>query len=579
MSSALYVTTKGFLKRAWLGALLAVCVLVLGPLAFRGLMSLKDLGTYGISIEPFDYHFAFLGISWIFFITLCIHALQGCGKVLLGLPVSSSTIVSGSMLITVGTVVLLYLVTNGLYRILFFDEHWLADYWPVLGPLLFLITFTLVGHAIYWSKFAPSVTSYLLMTGAIVGMLSWFISRYYPHGFQEEIVPWNHVSLSEFATLFVVSVAAWNQSTRAFSKVRSGTAAPSAQWETMLAWRERLLTRVVVEKQTILRSEGAALAQLHWRDSCRRPVMIGGVYFGITAIVLSFLVFQVSFTFGGQQNTYWNYLGIIGNVTIALMWISAFVVGFLLGDGVNNTGRTELKNYLGVAPLSDREFSAILVRNLVKTVCLTYFCFLLSCLLSHIAMVLYCGGADGSEISMIAWGSYVRYLTFHFWPFLFFSSTILWGVIATMVSVFWTGRTWFYLSLIAVFGGLCFTFIGISSFIRTESIFALLHGGLLALSLFVLVGTIAAYAIAFRKKLITAFPIVGAVLFCLAAIWFSWSLSIDDYDFIFARIMNSNYFFRSVGITSMKLFVFVLLTLLVTPFATIPLALSWNRHR
>jgi len=302
------------------------------------------------------------------------------------------------------------------------------------------------------------------------------------------------------------------------------------------------------------------------------------LYFGITAIFLSFLVFKLSFTFGSQRSTYWNYLNIIDNVTAILTWISAFVVGFLLGDGINNTGRTELKKYLGVAPLSDREFSAILIRNLVKTVCLTYCFFLLSCLLSHISMILYFG-ADGSEMSMVAWGSYIRYLTFYFWPFLFFSSTIFWGIIATMVSVFWTGRNWFYLSLIAVFGGLCFTFIGISSFIRTEYIFALLHGGLLAFSLFALVGTLSAYVIAFRKKLITAFPIVGAVLFCLAALWFSWSLSDDGYDSIFARILKFNYFFRSVGITSMKLFVFVLLTLLITPFATIPLALNWNRHR
>ncbi|WP_339732864.1 hypothetical protein [uncultured Gimesia sp.] len=578
MTQMLYVVTKTFTKRAWLGALFVIGALVLGPLAFRALMSLKELGLYGVSIQPFDYHFAFLGLSWVFFITLCGYALQGCETVVCRLPVSSIAIVSGLILLTVGTVVLLNLIINGLYRILFFDQRWLADYWPLLGPLLFLITLVLVGHSIYWSRFSLSFTYCAIWGSLLIGMFWWFLSRYFPNGFQENIVPWNHVTLSDIATMSMVSIVAWYQGTRAFSKVRSGTAVPSPEWQRTVNWWNACLAGGNADRISLPLSQPASLAQLHWRDSCRRPVMVGGLYFGIIAILLSFLFFKLSYTFGGLQTPFWAYKQSICGVTNALIIFSALVVGFLVGDGINNNGRTELKQYLSVTPLSDQRFAAILIRNLVKTVSLTYFLILLSCLLSHVATILYLA-PDDRLMSLMVGERFNRFLTMQVLPFLFFSSTIFWGIIATMVSIFWTGRTWFYLAIIAAFGVLCISFILISSLIRTESITPLLYGSLLALSVFILGGTCAAYAIAFRKKLISVFPILAAVLFSLFAGWFACSLSGDDYDTLLTRIIHSNFFFREVGVISMRYFVFVLLTLIVTPFATIPLAVSWNRHR
>lgn len=578
MSSAFYVTTKQFLKRIWLGALLVISALVLAPLAFRALMSLKELGTYGVSVQPFDYHFAFLGLSWVFFIALCGYALQGCETIVFRLPVSSTAIVSGLILLTVGTVVLLNLITNGLYRILFFDQRWLAEYWPLLGPLLFLVTLMLVGHSLYWSRFSLSFTYCAIWGSLIVGMFWWFLSRYFPNGFQADIVPWNHVSLSDFMIMSTVGIAAWYQGTRAFGKVRSGTAVPSPEWQKTIAWGRTWLSGGIADRISLPLTRRAALAQLHWRDSCRRPVLVGGLYFGMTAVLLSFIFFKLSYMTGGQQSPFWAYMQSIGTIISTMIVISALYVGFLLGDGINNTGRAELKRYLSAAPLSDHGFSFLLIRNVVKTASLVYFWLLLSCLLCHLTMILYFG-AESSVMSASIWEGYVRCLSMQFWPFLFFSSTIFWGIVATMVSVFWTGRTWFYLAIIAAFGGLCVSFILISSLIRTEFITPLLYGCLLAISVFILAGTCAAFGIAFRKKLITASSIGGAVFFCLIAGWFASSLSADNYDTLFMRIIESNFFFREVGITGMRYFVFVLLTLLITPFATIPLAVSWNRHR
>ncbi|HAH44759.1 MAG TPA: hypothetical protein DCM07_07835, partial [Planctomycetaceae bacterium] len=145
------MTTRNFCKRARLGALLAVGTLVLGPLISRMIMRLQGLSLEHLEQNVFDYHFAYLGVSYIFFLGVCLQALAGSEKFCLGLPVSSTSIATWMMLSMVGLVVALQLVTNGLYRVLFFDDRWLADYWPLLGPLLFMVTLILVGHAAYWS--------------------------------------------------------------------------------------------------------------------------------------------------------------------------------------------------------------------------------------------------------------------------------------------------------------------------------------------------------------------------------------------------------------------------------------------
>ena len=77
MTHLLFVISKTYTKRAWLAAVLAVCLLVLGPLSFRELIYLLEGPTDFGSIKPFTFHFAFLATSWVTFIGVCLHALQG----------------------------------------------------------------------------------------------------------------------------------------------------------------------------------------------------------------------------------------------------------------------------------------------------------------------------------------------------------------------------------------------------------------------------------------------------------------------------------------------------------------------
>jgi len=163
----------------------------------------------------------------------------------------------------------------------------------------------------------------------------------------------------------------------------------------------------------------------------------------------------------------------------------------------------------------------------------------------------------------------------------FYYAFCFWIINTNLISVFWTGRTWFIYGLIG--GGLVLfgLFIGVAAFLEHASphfpgssakfVFkSLLVYVFLSLSLLILGGTVFAYVTAYRKKLIR-------VSTCLIA-GVLWGIGVSiAYYFLYSPPTG-----RSPGyfVTLFSQLFFVALgTLLLTPFATIPLALSWNRHR
>ncbi|WP_417385091.1 hypothetical protein [Gimesia sp.] len=563
MSSALISTTKSFCKRAWPGASIAVAALVVVPLMIRILMRLQGDRVPYTDQEIFNLHFTYLGISWVIFLTITVRALAGSQKYCRGLPISSRAIATWLMLAMVGLVVVLQLATNGAYRALFFDERWLSDYWPVSGPVLFLVTLILTGHAIFWTLNAPSYTRIILSVGIVVALFWWFVSRYFPHGFQAEAVPWSHVTLGEFVLMQLVSLAAWYQGTRAFAGIRSGTAVPSSQWIGTRDWYHSLITGTSSSRHTTLESHRAALARLHWRDSCQRAVILGGGLFGIAVLVLN-TVMRKEFGAGPIQMSN-------GFVQIYLMFsiIAALVVGLIVGEGTCGPGRTEMKGFLAVAPLSDRDFAGALFRNLFKTVLYSSLLIQAGLMLN---MLIYVAPwlLQGEQISMVAY----RMLMFWLGDAVYFlcSLALFWAIAANVISVFWTGRSWFYFLVIgSIFGcfGL-FVFIGYFTdrVSDSQNFGYLLMAFFLLLAFLICVGVVTAFITACRRGLtkVSTAGIVGGLWLVgsLAAIWLKFPAPTE----------------RDAMLTiCLYVFLLSLYALAYAPFATIPLALSWNRHR
>lgn len=565
MSSAFYMTTRNFCKRAWLSASLAVAALVLCPLVSRMIMRLQGLSLEHLEQNVFDYHFAYLGVSYIFFIGVCLNALAGSEKFCLGLPVSSTSIATWMMLAMAGLIVVLQLVTNGLYRVLFFDDRWLTDYWPLLGPLLFMVTLILVGHAAYWSLHAPSLTKCVFWMAAIVALFWWFISRYYPAGYQEKIVPWRNVSLGEFILMQLVCIASWFQGTRAFAHVRNGTALPSPQWEQVRTWWNALLTGSVPEQAIVPLSRKSSLARLHWRDSCQRAALISGAGFGLTCLVINLLVIF----FHPAQASDNNFNQLVETFCVSSMFfglIAAIVTAVLLGEGTTGAGRTEMKQFLAKAPLVDRDLNATLFRNLLKTLGLTFMGFVVAFALSLIIAGIW----HGAEVFQVLLSPVIRGGGSILPVFLLVIG--FWVIAANMVSVFWTGRSWFYFTAIGVFfGGIAFYIILLDlegALFRNSILFHYLTIVLLLLPpQLICVGTIAAYVVACRRKLISQTGSIVALVLWLCSVTGALIWMLERSQYYHGVVWGLLLFYATLG------------ALILAPFATIPLALSWNRHR
>ncbi|QDU53411.1 hypothetical protein [Gimesia panareensis] len=564
MTTALYVTTKQFCKRAWLGALLSVGTLVLGPLLFVLLMRMQGLSLDYMEHDLTGYHFAYLGLSWVCFLGVCLHAQSGCQKLCLSLPVISRVIASWMMFTMVGLVVMLELLTSGAYRMLFFDEHWLADYWPLLGPLLFIVTLILVGHCLFWLMQAPSFTRVGVGLAVIAGMFYWFVSRYYPQGFEAKLVPWNRVSLGEFVSLQLVCVAAWYQGTRAFADYRSGIAVPSPAWERMTLWWNGLLTGAIPDQPLVPLSRSDTLAKLHWRDSCHRAVIFAGILFGCMELGI---VLAIGTRLHLEQGDLFEAAEGCMMITLMNSFIASILVAFLLGDGICAPGRPEMRRYLAIAPLVDQELNRRLFRNLIKT-CVCILAIIFGVLLLSLAM------------NALLWGPALLQACFYrlFTRIYFFIQPVqavagFWILAANAISVLWTGRTWFINTTVGVvFGGLIFYIISINlletyfrNFLLSEYI---ISGMLLLVYALIVGGTFAAYAAARYQGLISKIK----TLVCFSI----FSLALGG---IAVGILREGWQYDRPAPWAMFFIYSALLALLLAPFATIPLALRWNRHR
>ncbi|MAX35924.1 hypothetical protein [Gimesia sp.] len=563
MTHLLLVVTKTFTKRAWLAAVLAVCLLVLGSLSLRELIYLLEGPTDSGSVNPFHFHFAFLATSWVTFIAVCLQALQGSQQMIRGLPISSARIASGLMFSSVGVVVLLSLVTNGLYRLVFFDEHWLADYWPVLGPLLFLCTLVMVGYHCFWSMHAPGFLK-VAGWGMAFGLLFyWFVSRYYPHGFAKGVVPWSHVTLTEFVTLQLVSLVAWLGGVRAYSNIRNGAAMPSPQWDQTQLWWTALITGRIPERMSVPLSRRMTLARMHWSGSCQRAVIVGGILFGVAVLIVNLAAAAMYDSSSPELNNLLELSETFQVSTLVLSGIAAIGVTIMLAGSVAGTGNTEMNRSLAMTPLSDRELSASLFGNMWKTCLACSVMLQLALLLSYAGFLM----MQGTEIvhSNYDMGEWLK-------QNLIYSSVAMigsWILTANLLALCWTGRQWVCNTVVGVVVGGSVTFMIISQILRSSGFYQaaqlLEKSVFLVMTLSIISATIGAWLDAGKRCLIRK-RTRNAALCCSIAglvLFKTW---------VFRQTVGPDHWIGFLWIAT-------LIALILAPFATIPLALSWNRHR
>ncbi|WP_339683420.1 hypothetical protein [Gimesia maris] len=554
MSEPLYVITKFYIRRTWPWAALVVFLLVAGPFLLQVVTSFLPGASQKDDQLWFESQMSLLLLTWLSAGLVCILPFQETRKIVRGLPLSSARIASWFMLSSVVTVVFLSLLTNGLYRLVLIDEHWLDRDWSVLGPSLFVATLIIVLWCAYWNLQSLGFFRLLFWISCISASIGWLISRYYPHGFDQPPQSWSNVSLTEWITLLVVFVGAWRGGIVSFARFRSGTAVPSSSWNWLESWANG---GALLRHEKRIRNTGSpmkAFARLHWCDACRQVVMMVAILGGI-----AFLLNLAGYL---QKEIYSTRSLLVSEnpavATVLVFVLSSFSLIITLGMSLTPRDFQSMKVYLAVTPVSDRILSEALILNILKCMGMAvFFVALIGFGGSYFFTVFY----QGTEVLWDDWNWLIQHETksrFITVPFLF--PLGYWAFIANSLALIWTGRTTFsFLIMLISFALYFFTMIlGMGS---PDTAKAWIRYSLLLFDVILIWGiTALAFIQAYRVGLVTKKVIGLASLYCLLMPTLCWG--VWETEQILLKLLLSS-----------------LLVLAVTPFATIPLAVSWNRHR
>lgn len=550
MTDGLLRVTTYSLRTLWPVGLSFTGFLVLVPLAL-GLLCRLEFGLFPYALyQSSEIHLLFLGVFWFLFLGLCLIELQQIQRMMPRMPVRSVEIVSGPILSTLGISLVSYLLTNVLYRLIFLDENWLREYWPVTGPTLFLATLVVVFHSAYWSLQRIGFARLLFWIGFGLGMLYWLLTRYFPQGLNGPLFPWTQVTLSEFCTMLLVNVGAWIVAVRSCASIRCGAAVPSWLWERVWAFGGSLKHRTLRKKSADFPSAVSAFARLYWLDSCRTLTLIlallGCLVFSVNLASYMNRASQGELQLDPNMSPMFGLSGLLSiQAAIAILFV-------VLGNSLSTENRSQMKGYLAGVPLSDRELSAVLVRTSLKCVSLSlFFVVVLGLAGSYVAYVLLQGG----DVIRQCWQSVLNYESKREWfCYACFFILAYWSIAANLIFLFLIPAPGISCSAILTVPLLIFTIV--------YGFYAPAFGSFLLLLVASLIWlfTMIAHVRAYRSDLIRGQTLWLAALFCLVMPSLYWNFWHTEWFTV--RLLCSS-----------------LLILAVTPFATIPLAVSWNRHR
>lgn len=550
MTDGLLRVTTYSLRTYWRSMFVLIAVMLFPSLLVRFLFFLDRIMSDQHSVLyyrqfpfytgfPVGVHFFSIYITGFAFLIFYLMVLEFNQKLMPRMPVSTAGFVSGLNVSLLMILCIVSMISNGAFRLFLFDADGFRKYWPVAGPMLFFMTSIVVVQWIYWDIQRVGFARLLFWISFVLGMCYWFRSRYYldVHDIYS-IAPWSKMTWPEFFTMLTVFVTAWIGAIRSCALVRSGAAVPSRMWESV--WRAvgRLGHVSWGAGPAQSDSVATAFARLFWRDSCSGVlqfwVVLGSSLLGLSLLSGARLVDLKE--------------GAVG----FLLCYSFFVSLFL---GANFSDRHQMKRYLAIVPLSDRDMSSILVRALLKLIVLSVSAILLFGLVGGSLVALLIQGLETTrttEIWRIIENDSVRFICY---------STLLllafWAIPSNLTSVFWNRHqkregTSLYLSRSLLCLAIILKLVGFFNPVFDDVLF-------LSLSALIWSFTIIAYMRAYQNGSIDVGTVCLAVLFCLIVPALFWN------------------FWETNGL-SLRVLFSSLLILTVTPFATIPLSVSRSRH-
>ncbi len=452
-------------------------------------------------------------------------------------PLSSRMLVGIYLGLTISCVIVLHLIITLLYRVIGHVD------WPVLVPLIGLITFVLCAYAAFWSLSGSPVL--LGITGIVIYGLAFGWCKEHLSG---DKASWIYILRHVLPYAFVIWVLAVAISVLALDRARHGERFSSARfWKRIYAWLEGL----VPEKNWELQSPQKAYfwLLLRTRGSLMPMVNLLGV---IAALVMCAYAHD---SIPDIQEF------ILGFAFVNLFGLPFF--GMLL---FAHPGETPSSSYtIAARPLSNRCILLATLRSFLASYAIGWIVYILGLVLVHICFL-----AAGDRDTLTVLFNELRAFISSAGPevliyglvFLAAYGLVFWAVVGLAASLALAGRKWPILALCAALFVVP-NIIVFAEFFGGDMSGQLVKGFLAWLfALASILGSVGAFLLAHQRRfvppLLTGCLLLGYLICCVVG------ASIGP--------------FHISGPTETALLC-GLLTLPFAPFATAPLALHWNRHR
>jgi hypothetical protein len=446
------------------------------------------------------------------------------------LPLATWRLALGQLLCGMATMVLLYLLTTIVVNLVF------GAGWRFVGPALFIVMSYACLQAVVWNTLRLGLLQLAACLLTCVPLLLWIKSHFGPptediqHGFAP-------VEPLEAAAMLVVTAAALAAAVMGIARDRRGDL---QGWLAARRWLQTLRERAP-GRRTGFRSAASAQIWCEWREKG---------WISLIAFVGMFVILQTIVAMTGDDLA--ELLIVSPVMALAGVIAASFAIALAMGHCNLPRGRMEVSTFQAALPVSDQSMAAAIMKTTMLATLVTW-CLWLAVFAAVVLLMWIVNGERGL----------LRLSQDHFQPMRpklmvhLSVAAMTWILPAVYVPIGLTGRKGLLLAAITTLPALLLS-------LNLLSQYRLIPGWLLVYAIAALMvgGTLAALAAAHRfNKLLLSLPM--ALMFWLLLCGGCAGAIYDAEEFFWPGLA------LMVGLAGLA----------VSPLATAPLAIYWNRHR
>lgn len=452
-------------------------------------------------------------------------------------PISVSRLVACQMALGIVTIVGMYAIAAAVLNLG-------GAGWPVIGPALFLATVLACSLAAIWSLEGSILLQLLGCIATSTPLVIWF-SRCYGAAFMGWDRMWLNPTAGEALTLVSIMLAAFGVAIVGVSRVRRGDV---IDLSALIQWLDRQLAGRFAARSFATPRAAQDWCEFRQKMTLAPPLLLAG----FLLFILALWVFNW-FMDTAEMLEITRTMPLVFTVVIIPL-----VFGLVAGNCGHEGGKHGMRFVLATRPMTDTFLAFAILRNCCTVLLLSWATWIVG---------------YGLILATVAWAGHQHEVMRIIWPegttfqqlatVSFVLVLLSWTFTSLMATLLATGRTAIMVGFLGVLFSIFLAFALLKTYLPEYQYQALMFGWLAGSGGIYLLVTIIAFVVAVRMRMVggsIVLPCVGAWLLLTIAI-----LSIDWP----ALHRDGAFLLHCIGAMSLS----------ILPFAAMPLAVRWNRHR